>query len=155
LCPSHLLSSRDAATTMGLCACDVLFQPVFMVQAAQDPTYPHTQVPWNVVSMCLQRHRQLWRRLRDDWAQRHIRTTRVIMWHPLVQETPQVVLGKGDQKVQAFTPERPQEPLTQGIRLGTPHRCFQDPEPQVPHLLIKLLGEDTVSVMDEEAIAVV
>jgi hypothetical protein len=111
---------------MGLCACDVLFQPVFMVQAAQDPTYPHTQVPWNVVSMCLQRYRQLWRGLRDAWAQRHMRTTRVIMWHPLVQETPQVVLGARTHEVQAFPPERAQEPLTQGMRLGTPHWGLED-----------------------------
>jgi hypothetical protein len=65
------------------------------------------------------------------------------------------VLGQRDHEVRAFPPQRAQEPLTERIGLGTPHRCFEDPETQVPHLLIKLLGEDAVSVMDEEAIAVV
>jgi hypothetical protein len=72
-----------------------------------------------------------------------------------VQETPQVVLGERDHEVQAFPPQRAQEPLAERVGLRTPHRCFQDPEPQVPHLLIQRLGEDAVSVMDEEAVAVV
>ena len=55
-----------------------------------------------------------------------------------MQETPQVVFCQGDQKVQALSPQRAQEPLTQGIGLGTPHRCFQDPATEVPHLLIEL-----------------
>jgi hypothetical protein len=66
-----------------------------------------------------------------------------------------VVFRQGDHKVHTLPPQRAQEPLTEGIGLGTPRRCFQDPETQVPHLLIELLGEDAVPVMDQEAVAVV
>ena len=62
----------------------------------------------------------------------------MIMPDPCVQQTSQVVLAEGNQEVQALPPQRAQEPLTQGIGLGTPHRCFQDPATQVPHLLIEL-----------------
>jgi hypothetical protein len=73
------------------------------------------------------------------------------MAHPCVQNTAQVVLGKRDQKVQALPPERAQESLTQGIGLGTPHGGFEDPQPQMLHMLVKLVREDTIAVMDEKA----
>ena len=66
-----------------------------------------------------------------------------------------MVLGQRDQKVQAFPPQRPQEPLTQGIGLRASHRGFEDPQPQVAHTLVELLGENTVPVMDEKAIGMV
>ena len=53
------------------------------------------------------------------------------MSDPCVQEMPQVVFGQRDQKVQAFTSERAQEPFAEGLRLGTPHRGLEDPQPQV------------------------
>ncbi len=67
----------------------------------------------------LPRSRQVRRRLRDTWPQGHMRTPFVVVLNPLFQETPQ----------------HAQEPLAKGIGLGTPYRCFQDPETQVPHLL--------------------
>jgi hypothetical protein len=54
-----------------------------------------------------------------------------------------VVLGERDQEVQAFPPQRAQEPLTETIGLGTPHGCFQHPEPQVAHALVELLRRRT------------
>jgi hypothetical protein len=81
----------------------------------------------------LPRSRQVRRWLRDTCPQGHMRTPFLVVLNPLFQETPQVVLGERDQKIQAVTPQPAQEPLAKG--LGSPHRCFQDPETQVPHLL--------------------
>ena len=65
-----------------------------------------------------------------------------------------MVLGEQDQEVQTLPPECPQEPLTEGIRLGTPWWRFEDPQPQVAHRLVKRLGEDRITVMDQKAVEV-
>ncbi len=57
------------------------------------------------------------RRLRDTWFQGHVWAACVVMWHPRVQETPQVVLGERDHEVHAFPPQRAQQPHTEGVRL--------------------------------------
>ena len=66
-----------------------------------------------------------------------------------------MILGERDQKVQAFPPERTQEPLAERIGLGTPHGGLEHPQPQVAHALVEFPGEDRIAVMDEETIAVV
>ena len=64
-----------------------------------------------------------------------------------------MVLGERDQKVQTFPFERAQEPLTEGVGLGTPHGVL-DPQPQVAHTLVERLGEDRITVMDQKAVGV-
>ena len=66
-----------------------------------------------------------------------------------------MVFGQWNQKVQAFLPQCADEPLAQGIRLGALLWCFQDPQSQVTYALIKLLGENAVAVMEQEAVRVV
>ncbi len=83
--------------------------------------------------------RQVRRWLRDPWSQGHMRTTGVVVHHPLVQETAQVVLGERNDEIQAFSPECPQQPFTQGIGLGTVGWCFQYPQPQMANPLVQSL----------------
>jgi hypothetical protein len=97
-----------------------------MVQTAQDRMHYHPQVPQKLVSMYLQRSRQMWRRVRDAWPQEHMGTPLVVVWHPLVQETSQVRLGERHQKIQPFPPQRADEPLANGVGLRALWRCFQD-----------------------------
>ena len=66
-----------------------------------------------------------------------------------------MVLGERNQKVQAFPPERAQESLAEGIRLGTPHRGFEDSQPQVAYTLVELLGEDRIAVMNQKTVRVI
>jgi hypothetical protein len=47
------------------------------------------------MSVYLQRGRQAQGRLRDPWAQGHVRTTLIIMSYPGVQNMSQVVLSEG------------------------------------------------------------
>ena len=109
------------------------------MQATKNRTGDHSQGLWHAVPACLQRHRQLWRWLQDTGIQGHVRAACVVMWYPLVQEMPQVGLGERDQKVQAFPLERAQEPLAEGVGLGTPHRSLEYPRPQVAYVLVDLL----------------
>jgi hypothetical protein len=79
----------------------------------------------------------------------------IVMLCPLREDAPQVVFRQGNQVVQAFPPQCAQEPLTERIGLGTPRRCFQDPETQVPYLLIELLREDGIPIMNQKLIVMV
>ena len=97
-----------------------------MMQAAKDWTHHDLQMIRKSVSACLPRHWQLGRWLWNTWPQGHMRTASVIMLHPLLEQTSEVVLGERDHEVQALPPQRAQEPLTQGIRLGTVHWGLED-----------------------------
>jgi hypothetical protein len=79
----------------------------------------------------------------------------IVVWHPLVQETSQVRLGERDQKIQAFPPQRADEPLADRVGLRALRRCGQEPQSKMARLLIELWGKDAVPIMDQEAIAVV
>jgi len=77
------------------------------------------------------------------------------MQHPCSQKAPQVIFGQGHHKVQAFLPQRADEPLAEGICLGALRWRFQDPQSQVPYALIKLLGENAVAVMEQKTVGMV
>jgi hypothetical protein len=79
----------------------------------------------------------------------------VVMAYPLCEDTLHIVCRQGNQVIQAFPPPRADEPLTQGVGSGTLGRCFEDPESKVVYVLVKLLGENAVAVMQEEAVAMV
>jgi hypothetical protein len=66
-----------------------------------------------------------------------------------------MVLSQRDQKVQAFPPQRAQEPLAEGIRLGTLRRGFEDPQSQVAYVLVDRLRKDGIAVVDQETIIMV
>ena len=78
----------------------------------------HTPMCWKPVAVGLQRGRLVRRRLRNPWPQRHMRTPGIVMRHPLLEHASELVLGERDQTVQTFLPQRAQEWLTEGIRLG-------------------------------------
>src|SRR4051794_11472967 len=104
---------------------------------------------WNTVPICLQWHRQRWRWLRDPWPQSHMRATHMIMRHPCCQDASPVMFCQRDHEVQAFPPQRAQEPFADRIGLGTSHRGLEHPQPQVAYTLVELLGKDRSPVMDE------
>ena len=77
------------------------------------------------------------------------------MRYPLREDAPQVVCRQGNQVIQAFSPQRAQQPLAERVRLGTLGWRFQDPESEVLYAAVKLRREDAIAIMDEEAIAMV
>ena len=49
-----------------------------------------------------------------------------------------MVCRQRDNEVQAFAPQRAQEPFAKGIRLGSPYRGFEHSQPQMTYTLVKL-----------------
>jgi hypothetical protein len=77
------------------------------------------------------------------------------MRDPLFEDVPHVVFRQRNHEVQAFPPQCADDPFAERIRLWTLERGFQHLESQVAYAAFQLRREDTVSVMDEEAIGVV
>src|SRR5262245_49374808 len=59
-----------------------------------------------------------------------------------------------DQKVEAFSAERPSESLAEGIRLRRPDWRSQHLHAHGGYLLVQFLREDAVAVVDEEPIRI-
>ena len=60
-----------------------------------------------------------------------------------------------DQVVQGLSPDRTVHSLANRIGLWAPIRCLQYAHTQADYRLIQLLGEDSISVVNEKTIAVV
>ena len=61
---------------------------------------------------------------------------------------------RGDE-VQTFLPERPKEPFTDRVGLRSPGRRLQYAQAQVAYGLVQSLGEDTIAIVDQEAIGMI
>jgi hypothetical protein len=77
------------------------------------------------------------------------------MGDPGGQETLHMVCCQRDHKVQAFPPQRADEPFAEGIGLGTLRWCFEDAQAQATDMLVKLRGENAVPIMQEETVGVI
>jgi hypothetical protein len=62
---------------------------------------------------------------------------------------------EGNHKIQTFLPQCPDHPFADRISLRRLRWRFQYLQPQVPYMLIEVLGEDRVAVMDEKSISMV
>ena len=132
-----------------------LLKPVLMVQAAQDRSGYHAKRLGEPVPVYLQRNGQAYRQPWDAWSQRHMRTSCIVMVHPRVQDTSQVVLSERNHKVYAFAPQCAQQPLAERIGLRTLGWGFRDLEPEVLYAAVELRREDAIAIMEEEAIIMV
>jgi hypothetical protein len=77
------------------------------------------------------------------------------MRDPLFKDATHMVFRQRNQIIQTFPPQRAEEPLAGRIRLRTPHRGFEYPQPQVAYALIQLLREDRIAVMNQETVVMV
>ena len=59
-------------------------------------------------------------------AQRRVSSASIVMRQPGAQGFSKMLLGQGDNPIQTFTPEGPDEPFAERIRLWAPNRCFDD-----------------------------
>ena len=76
----------------------------------------------------------------------------IVMRDPLDEEAPQMGFCEGDHEIQTFSPQCPDHPFADCISLRRLRWCFQYLQPQVPYMLIEVLGEDRVAVMDEKSV---
>ena len=122
---------------MGLWSCDVLFQPVCMVQAAKDRTRHHLAMCRPSMPLLLQGRRQPRTRLGHTRLQGHVRAPCVVMAYPALQKPSQVGLREGNHEVQTFSPECPEDPFTDRIGHGRLYGRLEDLEAQMPDALVK------------------
>ena len=66
-----------------------------------------------------------------------------------------MVCRQRDHKVQVFPPQCADEPLAEGIGLGTLRWCFEDSQAQATDMLVKLRGENAVPIMQKETVGVI
>jgi hypothetical protein len=52
----------------------------------------------------------------------HVRASCIVIPHPFCEDASQVTFCQRDHAVQAFPPQRAQQPLAEGVCLGAPHR---------------------------------
>src|SRR5215813_11201751 len=82
-------------------------------------------------------------------------TIRVVKMNPCHHEVTEMILCQWDHQVQTLASQRPDEALTDRIRYGCPHWCLEDCEAQMTNALVESVRENAITVMDEEAIAVI
>jgi hypothetical protein len=105
--------------------------------------------------VCLERYGKVGHRLRNAWSQGHVRAACVVMLDPLLQQASQLVLRHQNHTVQTLTPQRPKDAFADGVGLWSPGRHFQHLQSQVAYTALEVLGENTVPVMHQEAVAMV
>ena len=66
-----------------------------------------------------------------------------------------MAVRQGNQVIQAFPSQCANEPFTKGVCVRTSWWRLQHPQPEVVDRLVKLRGENAITVMDEEAIGMV
>jgi len=66
-----------------------------------------------------------------------------------------MLFGYGDDPIQALTPEGPDQPFAERIRLRAAHRCLDDLKPHAGYRNTESGGKDCVVVMQDKTVCVV
>src|ERR1700676_4403202 len=88
-------------------------------------------------------------RLRNSRTQVAVWSTSILMFDPRFQYRSQMCLGHRDHPIEAFSSYCPDHAFADRVRLRTRDRRPQHFDTQRPDRVIKVLGEDLVSVMDK------
>src|SRR5262245_22351942 len=84
-----------------------------------------------------------------------MRTMLIVKLHPCHDEVTKMILCQWDHKVQTLASQRPDEAFTDRIRYRCPHRCPENFQTQMTDTLIESVRENAITVMDEEAVAMI
>src|SRR5215472_17416627 len=79
----------------------------------------------------------------------------VIVAGPVPNSYLQMPFVEGKQEVETFATEAAAQSLAYRVRLWSPHWRSQNPYAQIPKTLVDLLSEDTVPIVDDEAIGMI
>jgi hypothetical protein len=88
-----------------------------------------------------------WWWIRNTRAQRHVRTSGIVVSNPGFQNGPQMRFGNGDQPIQALAPNRADDSFTDRIRFRAARRRFQHLNAKSVHRFVELLGKDAIAIM--------
>jgi hypothetical protein len=73
----------------------------------------------------------------------------------LANNSPEVILSQRNEPIQAFSANRANQSLAEGVRLGCSGRRLQDAQSEAPQFGIEIRRKDTVAVMDHESVGMV
>ena len=88
-------------------------------------------------------------------TQGRVRSAAIVMRQPRPQSFSKMLFRYGDHPIQALTPEGPDQPLAERIRLRAAHRCLDDFKAHARYRSIETGGEDRVAVMQDKPVRVV
>ena len=91
----------------------------------------------------------------DTGTQGRMRTTLVVVGHPLPQSFPQMLLAEWNHIVQTLTPHRSDQPFAERIRLRCLHRRAQHLQTEGLQLIVHFCRKDRVAVVNEKPIVVI
>ena len=89
------------------------------------------------------------------WAEAGVRSSSVVMRHPVAKDSAQVTLVDGNHIIQTFSSNRSNQPRTEGVCLRSPDRGPDWRNPEVLDRLVELRRKGGMSIMNEKAIGVV
>ena len=125
------------------------FEPVIVVQAAENRGRCDLRVGWPSMAVRLQRDGQAFRRGGDRRTERGVRAATVVVLGPLAHDVAQVPLAQGNHEVQRLAAHRADEAFAEGIRFRRTGRGFQDGNSQATDSGVELGGEDGVPVVNQ------
>jgi len=76
----------------------------------------------------------------------------IVVGDPVLQHLFQMPLPERDQEVQALPSDRPDQPLTNGVCLGRPHRRLEYSYTHCIHSLVQVRRKDAVPVVDQKTV---
>jgi len=88
-----------------------------------------------------------WWWIRNTRAQRHVRTSGIVVSNPGFQNGPQMRFGNGDQPIQALAPNLADDSFTDRIRFRAARRRFQHLNAKSIHRFVEVLGKDAIAIM--------
>ena len=97
------------------------FEPVFMVQPAENILRSYPAIGWQLMAM------DAWARprpavgIRNAWSQARMGSSPIVVGNPLPQDRPKMLFAQRNHVIQAFTADRSHQPFTVRIRLRRLH----------------------------------
>jgi hypothetical protein len=82
------------------------FEPVFMVQPAENILHSYPAIGWQLMPMDAWARPRSTTRIRDSGSQARMWSSLIVVGHPLPQDRPQMRLARRDHVIQAFTADR-------------------------------------------------
>src|SRR5271170_3314931 len=103
-------------------------QGVLVVKSVQYGVRDHSTCSVETMPLALELHGEIAGQIGKAGPQRRVWSAAIVMRLPGPQSFSKMLFGYRDHLIQALTPDRPDQPFAERIRLRAAHRCFNDLE---------------------------
>ena len=84
-----------------------------------------------------------------------MRSSAIVVANPLTKNPLYMTFAEWDQKVQAFSPNRSDQPFTERVRLGRSNRRLQNTDAEALQCRVQVRGEDSIAVVDDVPVGMI